>query len=115
MYGEQIRKYRAKAGWTQEVLAEKLDISVNSVSAIERGDVYKRQNMGCRRIGKKLPVHNLFPVKAFIILRRRMQNAVMLRLIGLYDHLSRPGSPACPSRRLGQQLKGCLLYTSRCV
>lgn len=37
MYGEQIRKYRAKAGWTQEVLAEKLDISVNSVSAIERG------------------------------------------------------------------------------
>lgn len=37
MYGEQIRKYRVKAGWTQEVLAEKLDISVNSVSAIERG------------------------------------------------------------------------------
>ena len=35
--GRNIRKYREKKGWTQEDLAEKVDIHVSYVGQIERG------------------------------------------------------------------------------
>ena len=58
------------------------------------GGYLHRQDMGNRRIGKQLPVKDFLFIKAFIILRRRMQNAVMLRLIGLYATTS-PGLVPC--------------------
>ena len=36
--GKKIRKYRKERGMTQEELAEKLDLSINYVGALERAD-----------------------------------------------------------------------------
>ena len=35
--GENIRSYRKKRKWRQEDLAEKVDLSVNYISLLERG------------------------------------------------------------------------------
>ena len=36
--GKKIRKYRKERGMTQEELAEKLDLSINYVGALERAE-----------------------------------------------------------------------------
>ena len=36
--GENIRRYRKKRKWRQEDLAEKVDLSVNYISLLERGE-----------------------------------------------------------------------------
>ncbi|HKS69910.1 MAG TPA: helix-turn-helix domain-containing protein, partial [Ktedonobacterales bacterium] len=38
--GALLRRFRLAAGLTQEELAEKASLSVNAISAIERGDAY---------------------------------------------------------------------------
>lgn len=40
LFGVRIRRLRELKGWTQEFLAERLDISRNYLSRIERGKVY---------------------------------------------------------------------------
>lgn len=37
LFGARIKKLRESKGWTQEYLAEKMDISPNYLSSIERG------------------------------------------------------------------------------
>lgn len=37
LFGERIKGLRESKGWTQDVLAEKMDISKNYLSSIERG------------------------------------------------------------------------------
>lgn len=36
-FGKRLKKARKKAGYTQSQLAERIDVSVNHISAIERG------------------------------------------------------------------------------
>ena len=38
MLGEQIKRCREKRGFTQEQLAEKIGVSIETISSIERGD-----------------------------------------------------------------------------
>ena len=52
------------------------------------------QDMGGRRIGEKLPVQDLLLIKAVVILRRRVDDAVVLRLVGLDHHLAGAAAPA---------------------
>ena len=40
--GRRIKQYREKKGFTQEQLAEKIGVSTNYISAIERGAVFPR-------------------------------------------------------------------------
>jgi len=37
MFGSRVQQLRKSKGWTQEMLAEKMDISTNYISGIERG------------------------------------------------------------------------------
>ena len=66
------------------------------------------QNVSGGGIGQQPAVHDLFLIKALVILGRRMDDAVMLRLVGLNHHLAGPAAPARPARRLGQELVGSL-------
>ena len=53
--GEKIAKLRKKKGWTQVVLAEKLNIQRSSLTRIELGNVNSTINM-LRKIAKALDI-----------------------------------------------------------
>lgn len=53
--GEKIAKLRKKKGWTQVVLAEKLNIQRSSLTRIELGNVNSTINM-LRKIAKELDI-----------------------------------------------------------
>lgn len=40
--GKRVKQYREKLGYTQEALSEKMKVSPNYISAIERGAVFPR-------------------------------------------------------------------------
>ena len=42
IFGKNIRKYRIFLGWSQEVLAEKMDVSINTICEIETGKKFVR-------------------------------------------------------------------------
>ena len=42
IFGKNIRKYRIFWGWSQEVLAEKMDVSINTICEIETGKKFVR-------------------------------------------------------------------------
>ena len=42
IFGKNIRKYRKSHKWSQELLAEKMDVSVNTISEIETGKKFVR-------------------------------------------------------------------------
>ena len=58
-----------------------------------------------RRIRMVLPVLNLFVVKAFVILRARVAQRVVIRMIGLNQHFARPIATTGASCYLRDQLK----------
>ena len=41
MISEQVKKYRTKAGWSQQKLAEKAGLSYNVITKIEQGNSIK--------------------------------------------------------------------------
>ena len=42
IFGKNISKYRIFLGWSQEVLAEKMDVSTNTICEIEKGKKFVR-------------------------------------------------------------------------
>ena len=42
IFGQNIRKYRKSRNWTQAFLAEKMDVSVNTISETENGKKFAR-------------------------------------------------------------------------
>ncbi len=48
-FGNRVKEARKQAGYTQSQLAEKLDVSVNHISALERG-VYETRTDTLRRM-----------------------------------------------------------------
>src|SRR5215207_8147119 len=58
-----------------------------------------------RRIGMILPVPQFFVVKTFVVLRTRMTQGVVIRMIGLNQDSSRPIATPRPARDLCNELK----------
>jgi transcriptional regulator with XRE-family HTH domain len=42
IFGKNIKKYRVLKGWSQEYLAEKMDVSINTICEIETGKKFVR-------------------------------------------------------------------------
>ena len=42
IFGKNIKKYRVFCGWSQETLAEKMDVSINTICEIETGKKFVR-------------------------------------------------------------------------
>src|SRR5688572_13640973 len=61
-----------------------------------------------RRVGMVLPVSQFFVVKTFVVLRARMPQCVVIRMIRLNQNSPRPITTTCTPRNLGNQLKRSL-------
>src|SRR5438067_744613 len=61
-----------------------------------------------RRIAVISTMANLFLVEPAIVLRRRMPQSVMMRMVGLNQDASRQIAATCTAGNLGDQLKGAL-------
>lgn len=61
IFGENVKHYRKKMGLSQEELAEKLGISPNHMSVIERGDKF----VSCKLLEKLISVFNVTPSALF--------------------------------------------------
>lgn len=62
MIGSKIATLRKQHGWTQEQLAERLDISVKHCSAVERG-------LSCLSLEKLIDVSNIFDISLDLLLK----------------------------------------------
>lgn len=65
--GSQIAKLRKEHGFTQEQLAEKLDISIKHCSSVER-------ELSCLSLEKLIEVSNLFDVSLDYLANKDAQN-----------------------------------------
>src|SRR5215217_3911514 len=86
-----------------EMLADFQAVSTNSTK-IRPMDQHTRQCYE-RRIRMILPVAQLFLVKRFIVLRTRVSQSVMIRMIRLNQDPSRTIATSRSSRNLRDQLK----------
>lgn len=59
--GRQIKKLRTRAGYSQEVFAEKIDIAINTLSNIERGNAF----MTAKTMDRIITVLNIKPCELF--------------------------------------------------
>ena len=63
IFGENVKHYRKKMGYSQEQLAEKLDISPNHLSVIETGGKFVTYKL----LEKMVSVFNIMPSALFFV------------------------------------------------
>ena len=63
VFGENVKHYRKKMGYSQEQLAEKLDISPNHLSVIETGGKFVTYKL----LEKMVSIFNIMPSALFFV------------------------------------------------
>lgn len=86
--GESIRSYRKKRKWRQEDLAEKVDLSVNYISLLERGEKIPA-------LDTFIDIVNVLGVTSDMVLTDVLDTGYQIKA-----HSWLIGSPSCP-RRIG--------------
>jgi transcriptional regulator with XRE-family HTH domain len=92
-FGEQLQRYRARAGLTQEALAERVGLAAATISALERG-VRRRPYLHTRQCLADALKLSAAEQAAFIAPRRAAPADVADAL-----PLDRPASPNLPAPR----------------
>ena len=80
--GKKIRKYRKERGMTQEELAEKLDLSINYVGALERAE----KNLTVTNL---INIANALNVTADMLLCDEIQNGYRIKTSMLTEKLEK--------------------------
>ena len=83
--GKKIRKYRKERGMTQEELAEKLDLSINYVGALERAE----KNLTVTNL---INIANVLGVTADMLLCDEIQNGYRIKTSMLTEKLEKLSS-----------------------
>lgn len=77
VFGKNVKTYRLNAGLSQENLAEKADISTQTLSGIENGYGFPSYPVLCRLINAL----NVAPVNLFIFYSKEFSNEKIIKFI----------------------------------